>query len=164
MVDRPVTSRALAAATLSSTRGPGDPHLGREWVNVLADVPLFQSVTKRQLRKIAETAVGARYQPHTEIIRKGERGETFFVILDGTARVEAGKRPKRLRTGDYFGEMALLDGEVRSATVTAETEVHVMRLSRRRFLRMLERDPNLTLLLLKGLARRLRAAERPRSV
>jgi CRP-like cAMP-binding protein len=126
---------------------------------VLADVPLFQRVPKRRLRKLAEAAIEARYQPHTAIVRKGERGETFFLILDGTARVEAGRRP-RLGAGDYFGEMALLDGEVRSATVTAETEVHVMRISRRRFLRMLEQDPKLAILILKGLTTRLRVAER----
>ena len=132
--------------------------MGREWVGVLADVALFRQVPKRRLRKIAETAVEARYQPHTAIVRKGERGETFFVLLDGTARVEAGRRP-RLGAGDYFGEMALLDGEVRSATVTAETEGHVMRISRRRFLRMLEQDPKLAILILRGLAARLRATE-----
>lgn len=134
--------------------------MGREWVTVLADIPLFRTIPKRHLRKIAETASEARFQPHTEIVRKGERGETFFVILDGTARVGAGRRSKQLRTGDYFGEMALLDGEVRSATVTAQTEVHVMRISRRPFLRMLEQDSKLAVLMLKALVARLRAAER----
>jgi CRP-like cAMP-binding protein len=135
--------------------------LGREWVNVLADVPLFQQLPKRHLRKLADQAIEARYQPHSRIVRKGERGETFFVILDGTARVQGGRSAKRLGAGDFFGEMALLDGEVRSATVTAETEVHVMRISRRRFLQMLERDPKLAIMMLKALAARLRTAEGP---
>ena len=128
---------------------------------MLADIPLFRTIPKRHLRKIAETASAARFQPHSQIVRKGERGETFFVILDGTARVGVGRRSKQLGAGDYFGEMALLDGEVRSATVTAQTEVHVMRISRRRFLRMLEQDSKLAVLMLKALAARLRAAERP---
>jgi CRP-like cAMP-binding protein len=152
-------SQVLQVPGLSSSRDPRDRRLGREWVGVLADVPLFQHVPKRRLRRLAETAIEARYQPYTAIVRKGERGETFFVILDGVARVEAGRRP-RLSAGDYFGELALLDGEVRSATVTAETEVHVMRISRRRFLRMLEDDPKLAIMIIRGLATRLRAAER----
>lgn len=134
--------------------------MGREWATVLADIPLFRAIPKRHLRKIAEAATEARFQPHSQIVRKGERGETFFVILDGTARVEAGRRSKQLRAGDYFGEMALLDGEVRSATVTAQTEVHVMRISRRRFLRMLEQDSKLAVQMLKALAARVRTAER----
>jgi CRP-like cAMP-binding protein len=117
-------------------------------------------VPKRHLRKIAETAIEARYQPHTAIVRRGERGETFFVVLDGFALVETAKGSKRLGMGDFFGEMALLDGEVRSATVTAETEVHVMRISRRRFLRMLEQDPKLAIVMLRGLAARLRESDR----
>jgi CRP/FNR family cyclic AMP-dependent transcriptional regulator len=66
----------------------------------------------------------------------------------------------QLGVGDYFGEKPLLDGEVRSATVTAQTEVHVMRISRRRFVRMLEQDSKLAIQMLKALATRLRAAER----
>lgn len=151
-------SRALAAPLLAPT-GARDSKLGRGWVNVLAEVPLFQQVPKRHLRKLADQAIEARYQPHSRIVRKGERGETFFVILDGTARVQGGRRAKRLGAGDFFGEMALLDGEVRSATVTAETEVHVMRISRRRFLQMLERDPKFAIMMLKALTARLRAAE-----
>jgi CRP-like cAMP-binding protein len=150
-----VTGRTLQTAS----RDTHDPRLGRDWVNVLAAVPLFESIPKRHLRKIAETATSARFEPQTPIVRKGERGETFFLILDGTARVASGARAKRLGTGDFFGEMALLDGEVRSATVTAETPVHVMRISRRRFLPMLERDPKLAIAMLKALAGRLRAAE-----
>jgi CRP-like cAMP-binding protein len=150
-----VTSRSLAEV-LSGPRGPG---LGRNWVDVLADVPLFQGVPKRHLRKIADVATEARYQPHTSVVKKGERGETFFVILDGTARVETGRQRKRLGMGDCFGEMALLDAEVRSATVSAESELHVMRLSRRRFLSMLEKDPKVAIALLRTLTARLRAAQ-----
>ena len=150
-----MTSRSLAEVL----SGPRGPELGRDWADVLADVPLFQGVPKRHLRKIADVAIEARYQPHTTVVTKGERGETFFVILDGTARVGTGRQRKRLGMGDFFGEMALLDAEVRSATVSAESELHVMRLSRRRFLPMLEKDPKVAIALLRTLTARLRTAE-----
>lgn len=93
-------------------------------------------------------------------MRKGQRGETFFVILDGEATLQLTRgRSRTLRAGDYFGELALLDGEPRSATIVAKTPVLAMRLSRRRFHTLLAADSALAVGLLKGLSARLRAAE-----
>ena len=134
--------------------------MGRGWTNVLSDVPLFSGLSKRHLNKIAEVAGSRRFQRYSTIVRAGERGHSFFVILDGTVLVKPpGKRAVRLGTGDSFGEMALLDDAPRSATVEAQDEVFVMFLDRPAFSRMLAGEPKIAIALLRTLAQRLRAAE-----
>src|SRR4051812_36157923 len=123
------TPRAVAAAAhVSSTlREPQSDRLGKEWVNVLQEVPLFARLSKRQLTRVAKAAEQARYEAGSRIVREGGRGDAFYVILDGTARVQPpGRRALRLRAGGFFGEMALVDGAPRSATVSAETELLAM--------------------------------------
>jgi CRP/FNR family transcriptional regulator, cyclic AMP receptor protein len=150
---------ALAGARLPQ-RGPA-PNMGREWVNVLAEVPLFAGLSKRHLRRIADQAVATRFPERAVIIRTGSRGETFHVILDGTAevRLERGA-PLRLDQGDFFGEMALIDGKPRSASVEAMTDLLTMKLSRRAFLKVLEDEPAIALEIMKELAGRVRGLDR----
>jgi CRP-like cAMP-binding protein len=101
------------------------------------------------------------YPALTRIVRKGEPGDAFYVILEGRARVtEVGKM---LAPGEFFGELALLDGEPRSLTVEAETDVLALRVGRTEFLRMLKDEPSVSLKLLQELARRTRAAQGPSS-
>jgi CRP/FNR family transcriptional regulator, cyclic AMP receptor protein len=157
-----VVSR-VGIGTLLSGRppggAPGDP-LGPAWVGILREVPLFAPLSKRQVRRIADAARAQRFARGAPIVRKGQRGETFFVILDGEATVQLSRgRSRPLGAGDYFGELALLDGEPRSATIVAKTPVLAMRLSRRRFHSLLASDSDLALELLKGLSARLRAVE-----
>jgi CRP/FNR family transcriptional regulator, cyclic AMP receptor protein len=134
--------------------------MGRGWTDVLSGVPLFSSLSKRHLNKIAEVAQSRRFPRYSTIVRAGEPGEVFFVILDGTVLVKPpGKRTVRLAAGDSFGEMALLDDAPRSATVEAEDEVFVMLLGRKAFNRILAREPKIAIVLLRTLAQRLRAAE-----
>jgi CRP/FNR family cyclic AMP-dependent transcriptional regulator len=133
------------------------------WTAILADLPLFSGLSKRQVRKIANLATMRRYRPLQPVVRKGDRGDAFFVIVEGTllARLP-GRRPIPLRKGDFFGEMSLLDGAPRTATVEVDQgdEVLVMRLGRASFLKTLEREPKIALALLAVVAGRLRAAER----
>jgi CRP-like cAMP-binding protein len=134
--------------------------MGRGWTDVLSDVPLFSGLSKRHLNKIAEVAKGRRFPRYSTIVRAGERGDTFFVILDGTVLVKPpGKRAVRLAAGDSFGEMALLDDAPRSAAVEAQDEVFVMLLGRSAFSRMLAREPKIAIALLRTLAQRLRTLE-----
>jgi CRP-like cAMP-binding protein len=134
--------------------------MGRGWTDVLSDVPLFSGLSKRHLNRIAEVAKSRRYSRYSTIVRAGDPGDAFFVILDGTVLVKTpGKRPKRLAAGDSFGEMALLDDAPRSATVDADDEVLVMLLGRKAFNRILEKEPKISMALLRTLAKRLRAAE-----
>jgi CRP/FNR family transcriptional regulator, cyclic AMP receptor protein len=134
--------------------------MGRGWTDVLSDVPLFSGLSKRHLNRIAEVAKSRRYSRYSTIVRAGEPSNAFFVILDGSVLVKTpGKRPKRLAAGDSFGEMALLDDAPRSATVDADDEVLVMLLGRKAFNRILEKEPKISLALLRTLAKRLRAAQ-----
>jgi CRP-like cAMP-binding protein len=145
--------------TIQETSMPSDA-MGRGWADVLGEIPLFAGLSKRQLNKIAGLAKTRRYARFTPIVRAGDRADNFYVILDGSVLVKPpGKRSVRLKAGDSFGEMALLDGAPRTATVEAQTEVLAMLLGRSAFLKMVEADPKIALTLMRTLAERLRASE-----
>jgi len=153
------------SATRAAIGGPHDPNrVGHEWLGTLQEVPLFAGLSKRHLQRIAKLARLRRFVSGSAIVRAGEAGTSFFVLLDGTARVvPAGGRARRLGPGDSFGEMALLDGAPRSADVVADGEVLTLTIGRSSFGKLLRREPALTQELLRTLAGRLRAAERSRA-
>jgi CRP/FNR family transcriptional regulator, cyclic AMP receptor protein len=127
----------------------------------LEAVPLFQACTRKQLRAIARIAGVFDAPADTILIRAGEPGDQFFLIVEGTARVHVtAKKRLRLRPGDYFGEMSLLDGGPRSATVVADTSLRLLVISRQHFQTLLDTVPGLIQALLVTLCRRLRQAER----
>jgi CRP-like cAMP-binding protein len=127
---------------------------------VLAGLPLFARVSKRQLTKIAELARVADYHPGNVVMQEGDAGDSFHLVLSGTARVVGKPRARILRTGDYFGEMALIDGAPRSATIAAHGELQTMRIPRKPFMRLLEREPSIAVALLAELAGRVRRLEK----
>ncbi len=133
----------------------------KDWVDVLATVPLFERVGRRRLRKVAELAEVREFEPRSVVLQAGDPPDGFYVVLSGDAKVvgRPRSRPRTLHTGDYFGEMALLDGEPRSATVVSVGELQTMRLPRRSFVKLLEREPQIALRLLGELAGRLRRVE-----
>lgn len=129
------------------------------WANVLGTVPLFNGISKRHLRRVADKATLKRYPPLTTIVKTGDAGDAFYVILEGTASVRRpGKRNIKLKVGDFFGEMALLDASPRTATVEAETNVVTLRLGRAAFQKVLESEPKVAIAMLKTMAARLREA------
>ncbi len=154
---------AAGAAARVALSAPADPNrVERVWLATLAEVPLFDGLSKRHLRQVAKLARIRRFAPGSAIVRAGDSGRSFYVLLDGTAKVErAGGRARRLGVGDYFGEMALLDGAPRSADVRAEGEVLALTIDRPGFAKLLRAEPRLAETLLRTLAGRLRAAERP---
>ncbi len=129
-------------------------------IDRLEEVSLFQGCSRRQLRHIARIAETFDAPPGMPLARTGEPGNQFFLILDGTARVEvSADKQVQLRPGDYFGEMSLLDGEPRSATVVAETAMRVLVISRRNFNTLLGEVPGLIQNILVTLSKRVRRAE-----
>ena len=141
----------------------GNEPLGSEWVDVLHGIPLFAPLSKRHVKRIANLARPRRFAASSPIVRKGQRGETFFVILDGEATLSLpGGRSVTLGTGDFFGELALLDGGPRTATILAKTSVLTMAIARRSFLKLAKGDSELALGLLKVMAERLREADQAR--
>lgn len=129
----------------------------RETAQALSVVPLFAGFTKRDLSRLAEETDIVSFPAGSTIVEEGLLGETMFVVLSGEAKVMKGKRRLgTVRPGDFFGEVALLDGAPRSASVVAETPVVAIRLFRRTLLRTLEAEPELALKILDSLVRRVR--------
>ena len=130
--------------------------LGRDSIDMLAEVPLLASLSRRHLGKVAKIASSKRFAAGGELVRAGERADAFYVILDGRVRVQVPGRSIELGSGEFFGEMALIDGEPRSATVVSLTEVYAMIISRTKFLKLLEAEPKISLAIMATLTRRLR--------
>jgi CRP-like cAMP-binding protein len=154
----------LAAGTAARVALPA-PHdrnrVGHDWLATLGEVPLFEGLSKRHLRRIAKLARIRRFASGSTMVRTGDPGRTFYVLLDGKARVlRGGSRARRLETGDYFGEMALLDDAPRSADVVADGEVLALTIDRPGFAKLLRAEPALSQAILRTLAARLRAAEK----
>ncbi|MBM4441704.1 MAG: cyclic nucleotide-binding domain-containing protein [Candidatus Rokubacteria bacterium] len=127
----------------------------------LQKVDIFADCTKKQLKAVAAISRVIEAPAGTILTRAGEPGEEFFFILDGAATVEVTRRKRvRLTPGEFFGEMSLLDGEPRSATVRAETDMRLLVILRRNFQSLLSEVPELTRTILVVLSRRLRELER----
>jgi CRP-like cAMP-binding protein len=128
---------------------------------MLAGVPLFAGLPTRHLKRIRDLAEPADYMAGASLVKEGTEGDAFYVIIEGLAKVVAGKRTiHRLMPGDYFGEISLLDGGVRTASVVSETPLKVLVIDRKRFLKLLEDESGISLALLEGLARTIRRTDR----
>jgi CRP-like cAMP-binding protein len=103
-------------------------------IDRLEEVSLLSGCSRRQLRAIARISEVLEVPAGTVLARAGHPGEEFFLILDGAAHVEVSARKRsRLGPGQYFGEMSLLDGGPRSATVVADTPLRLLVIKRRDF-------------------------------
>ena len=106
-------------------------------------------------------ALGKIYHDGDVIVRQGEMGDCMFIIQDGAAEVLQRKEDKEyclavLSEGDCFGEMALFEKEVRSATVRARGDVRVLTVDKRLFLRRVHEDPSLAFNILQKMSHRIR--------
>jgi CRP-like cAMP-binding protein len=130
-----------------------------DWAKVLATFPLFSSIGRRRLRKLVEKASFVEFADGEHVLTKGANGDSLYVVLSGTATAFGALGAHALHTGDYFGELALVVGAPRSATVVATRELHVMALSRQSVLRLARRRPAMTLTMLSNLSTTLRRLE-----
>jgi CRP-like cAMP-binding protein len=122
----------------------------------LGQVPMFQACTEDELSAVAYLASPEAREGGTEIVREGETGDEFFVLMMGTATVSRqGHDVGKLEPGNFFGELALFDPAPRNATITADVPVTMAVLERERFQTALDAVPALRDALLKGMARRL---------
>lgn len=129
--------------------------------DALARVPLFAGLSPRHLRRLADSTEEQRFMDGAAVVREGDLGDTFYVILEGEAKVVSGTRVvNRLQPGDFFGEISLLDGGPRTASVVAETPVVAIRVFKRSFDRLLSQEPAVAAEILAVVAGRLRQAER----
>lgn len=141
-------------------RGSRRPDIPADWTNVLAGVPLFAGLNRRHLRKVAATARIARFHDATTIVKAGDPGDSFYVVLDGTVTVRQPGLPALVREpGSFFGKIALLDGGKRTATVLANGQITTLVITRSRFLKLLRDQPAIAVAMVEELARRLRATQ-----
>jgi len=128
---------------------------------VLGAVPLFEGLTKKQLRKVTDLADVGRFMAGATLVKQGDIGDSFYVVLTGQAKVlVSGRTVNRLLPGEHFGEISLLDGKPRTASVVAETEMTLVIITQKDFLGLLAKDPEITLSLLEGMARTVRRLDR----
>jgi len=123
----------------------------------LAEVPLFSTCSKRDLQKIAKAVDELEIGEEREIVTQGATGHEAFIIVEGTVAVKRnGRRVATLGPGDCFGELALLDGGPRTASVITESPVTLLVLGQREFASVIDEVPGLAHKILVALARRIR--------
>jgi CRP-like cAMP-binding protein len=128
---------------------------------MLAAVPLFEGLSKRQLKQVAKLATLVEHPEGTTIVKEGGPGESLMAVASGQAKIQVnGKTVAHALPGDHFGEISLLDGGARSASVVSETPVTLLRIQHEDFLKALVRDPPLAMALMVGLARMIRRVDR----
>jgi CRP/FNR family cyclic AMP-dependent transcriptional regulator len=132
----------------------------RDLLQMLKSVSLFEGLTNKELESVLRLGKEVTHEGGDTIVEQGKRGVGFHLITDGNARVLVrGRTAAHLKPGDYFGEMSLLDGQPRSATVKAETEVRTLSLASWDFLPLIDRHPSIARKMLLEMSRRLRDAE-----
>jgi CRP/FNR family transcriptional regulator, cyclic AMP receptor protein len=128
-------------------------------VDQLSRVPLFSGCSRKDLQTIARVVKDIDHADGVVIAREGEPGVGLFVIVDGTAEVTIGGSKKAtLGPGDFFGEIALLDGGPRTATVTATSDIQMLGLTEWVFRGLMQEHPSIAVKTLQQMAARLRSA------
>jgi CRP/FNR family transcriptional regulator, cyclic AMP receptor protein len=128
---------------------------------VIERIPIFQGLTKSQLRDIRDLSDEVRYMASASVVKEGDPGETFYVVLEGEAKVAVkGRKVASLFPGDFFGEISLLDPGPRTASVVALTPLFLLEITRKKFFKMLDREPVMAIRIGERLALRLRELER----
>ena len=132
--------------------------------DALAQVPLFAGLKKRQLRDVAGVARSIRHAPGNEVAAEGTGGLAFHIITEGSAEVSVGGTSRHpLTVGDYFGEVSMIDGKPRTATVTAGPNGLVTAaLHRSAFMSLLQKDFSVASAVLVALCARIRLIEAAR--
>ena len=123
----------------------------------LRRVPLFTGMTESAIASVRQITHEMEFETGQELVRQGDPGDCFIVIVDGHARViQDGAVLGDLGPGDYLGEIALIDGGPRTATVTATDRVHALVVTRDDFSRLIDDHPSVRLDILTALTQRIR--------
>jgi CRP/FNR family transcriptional regulator, cyclic AMP receptor protein len=136
--------------------------MARRGLEALSRVPVFSKLSKRHQRHVLGLADEEEFARGATLAVEGQPGDVAYVLLEGQVRVS--RRNRKVATllpGDFFGEISLLDGGPRTASVVAETPVVCLSISRRDFRSLLEREPGVAAGVLQELAARLRQSQRP---
>ena len=125
-------------------------------IDLIRGVPLFASASKQELAEIASIADEIDLPEGKTLIKEGDTGREFFVLVDGTAEVaRGGKKVASIGGGDFFGEIALITKTPRNATITTTSPVRALVITDRAFRQLLDRAPQIQIGVLTALAERL---------
>ena len=132
----------------------------RALVDRLGEVAIFRALDQKELERIARAGKEVHFEPGKVVAEQDGGAAGFHLILDGEVSVDvSGRERARLRSGQYFGEMSLIDGKPRSATVRAEQPTTTFALTAWQFLPLLDEYPSISRALLVELSGRLRRVE-----
>ena len=135
-------------------------------LDLLRRVPLFSLLTVAQAEVISGAVIKRRFKRGEALVEQGQKSNALFILLTGRARVVTSDSRGRevilatLAQGDYLGEMSIIDNEPHSATVRAEVATDVLMLGRAEFARCLTENASMSLVVMRGLVKRLRHADR----
>lgn len=135
-------------------------------LDLLRRVPLFSLLTVAQAEVISGAVIKRRFKRGEPLVEQGQKSNALFILLTGRARVMTSDSRGRevilatLSQGDYLGEMSIIDNEPHSATVRAEVQTDVLMLGRTEFARCLTENAPMSLVVMRGLVKRLRHADR----
>ncbi len=130
-------------------------------VETLTNIDLFSELSNRELKKVASFMTPINVKAGRDLTVQGKPGREFMIIAEGTATVRRdGRVIASLGPGDFFGELAVIAGVPRTATVTAETDMVIQALNRREFSSLLDGSPKLAKKILVGAVKRLHEIER----
>jgi CRP-like cAMP-binding protein len=126
-------------------------------LELLRQVPLFSDLNSRDLAELGALVDEVDVPAGKVLCHEGERGEEFFVIVDGSVRVERGGRElATLGPGQFLGEVALIDEGPRTATATTTTNGRLLVIGHREFHSLMDRYPSIETCVLRSLAKRVR--------
>lgn len=126
----------------------------------LPNIELFSELSKKELKNIASLMTPIRVKAGRHLTEEGAPGREFMIIVEGTATVKRkGRVLAQLGPGDFFGELAVVAGVPRTATVIADTDMTIETLNRREFSSLLDESPRIAKKILVGAVRRLHEIE-----
>jgi CRP-like cAMP-binding protein len=126
----------------------------------LAAIELFSELTSREVKALGKLMTPVRVKTGKDIMVEGQSGREFAIITEGTATVRRGGRVlAQVGAGDFLGELSVIAGVPRTATVTADTDLELMVLNRREFSALLDENPKIARKVLVGAVKRLHQIE-----
>lgn len=135
-----------------------------EKLDLLATVPLFARMGGKELERLGQLADEVEVGLDRVLAEQGETGHEFFIVLEGRLTVLDGRKPiATLGPGDFFGEIALLDGRPRTATVRADGIARLLVVAHREFHALMDEFPSVRTAILEAVADRLRRVEADRA-
>ena len=133
----------------------------KQQVALLKSVDIFSGLTDRQLRMVAQALKVMRFSAGAELTHEGDTDSRFYLIVEGTVKVSVkGRKRAELGPGKYLGEISVIDGQPRSATAVALTDVVALSAAAWNLETVLKKNPTVALSILREMCRRLRSLEK----